>query len=569
MHHRRNLATTLLALSLLTLFSLCTSAQEPSTSTDPPTDKPQFASISGTVLRAGTDEPLRKAQVSLSKRDDKSPRDRTAVTGADGKFLIENVAPGSYDLSADHNGYVARSYGENSAGQGAALLTLSPGQKLTELIFRLQKCAVITGRITDEDGDPMRGVTVEAVRRTTTRGKATASAFGQSETNDLGEYRLFDLPPGRYCLRATPRGSWRSWEAVIDSQGSTPDTKPANTYVATYYPDAVDISRASTLELKPGDELPSMDLSLLRNRTFRIRGQVIDATANSSVFAYMVTAVPKDEFGSISSFEAMTDKTHSFEVTGLSPGSYTLMAVGYDEGRMVQGFEHVDLTNADIDSVKLVIKSGTDILGRLAMEGQPTLPKILIVTLFRKDPDLGFGGGNAQVKPDGSFDARNVLDGTYHVAVRSDCNECYLKSAKMNGIDILKDGLQVLGGTPLPLELLYSNHSATVDGVVTQADDLPAVGATVALVPDSSLREWSGRHMAGITDQYGKFAIRGVAPGAYKAYAFKKPEGDFDIEDPEFIKSIESKAETITLDENAKQSLHLKLIDLTTEPQPK
>jgi hypothetical protein len=88
-------------------------------------------------------------------------------------------------------------------------------------------------------------------------------------------------------------------------------------------------------------------------------------------------------------------------------------------------------------------------------------------------------------------------------------------------------------------------------------------------VPDSSLREWSPRHNICITDQYGKFTIRGIAPGTYKAYAFKKPEGDFDLDDPEFLKSVDSKGETITLDENAKHSLHLKMIDLTTEAQPK
>jgi hypothetical protein len=563
MHHRSNIAALLFTLPLLVLFSIPASAQEPSA--NPLPDKSQLASISGTVLRSGTDEPLRKATVTLSKRDDRSPRPRTAVTGADGKFLIEDIAPGSYDFIADHDGYLARSYGENSAGQGAAVLTLTPGQKLTDLIFRLQKSAVITGRITDEDGDPIRGVSVEALRRTISRGKTTASQIGQAETNDLGEYRLFDLSPGRYCLRASPRGSWSAQEVGIDVQGGTPDPKPENTYVATYYPDAADISRASILELKAGDELSSMDLSLLRNRTYRIRGQVIDATANSSVIAYMVRAVPKDDVRSGSMSVALAVRDRPFELTGLSPGSYVLVAMGSDEGRVVHGYEHVDVTNADIDSVKIVIKSGVDIHGRLVIEGQPSPPKFLIVSLSTKDTDLTMAGGGGQVRPDGSFDARNILDGAYQVTVSSDCRECYLKSAKMNGIDILKDGLQVAGGTPQPLELLYSTHSASVDGLVTQADDLPGVGATVILVPDSSLREWSGRHNIGITDQYGKFTIRGVAPGAYKAYAFRKPDDDFDPEDPEFLKPFESKGETITLDENAKQSLHLKLIDIASD----
>ncbi|MGA8143734.1 MAG: carboxypeptidase-like regulatory domain-containing protein [Candidatus Acidiferrales bacterium] len=557
----RKIAASLAPAALIILFAFPASAQQSSaiSSSD---DKSQFASIAGTVLRSGTDEPLRKAQVTLSRRDDKSPRSREVVTGADGKFVIEGVAPGEYDLSADHDGYVEKSYGENSTGRGAAVLSLAAGQSLSDLIFRLPKCAVISGRVADEDGDPVSRVNVEAVRRTTYHGKAMVSSFGQSETNDLGEYRLFDLVPGRYCLRATPRGSQRTLAEGIASAGGSSDAKAANTYVMTYYPDATDVSRASILELKPGDEAPSMDISLVRSRTYKIRGQVINT---GSALGFAVIASLKDDFESSPANASMTEKNGMFEIAGLTPGSYLLRALASDEGRHVEAVERVEITNADLDSVKIVVKGGTDILGRLTMEGQPALPKILMVSIFPKDDDFDMGGSFAQVKPDGSFHARNVFDGTYQVTVRSDCKDCYLKSAKMNGIDVLKNGLQLAGGIRQPLELLYSNRSATVDGVVIQADDLPAVGALVVLVPDSDYREWSGRFEIATTDQYGRFTIRGVAPGTYKAYAFKKPDENFDPEDPEFIKPFESKGESVSLDENGKQTLRLKLIDVASE----
>jgi hypothetical protein len=567
----RKIAVSLLAAALAILFAFRVSAQEqPSPPTSSADDKKQLASVAGTVVRAGTDEPLRKARVTLSNKDDKAPRMHAVVTGADGKFAIEGVAPGAYDFSVEHEGYVEKSYGEDSAGQGSAVLTLAAGQEMTDLIFRLQKCAVISGRVTDEDGDPLRGVTVEAVRRANHRGKVIAEPISQSQTNDLGEYRLFDLPPGQYCLRATPDSSERYLATAIDLLGDGSGAKTANSYVVTYYPDVADFSRASVIELKAGDEVPSMELSLIRNRTYKIRGQVVDLSESNAGPNYGINVAPQDGSDSVDMQGLVNPKDGSFEVTGLSPGNYLLMAFGFDERRLsVKGFTRVTIMDADVDSVRVVIKRGAEIHGRVAMEGMPALPKTLMISLEAKETDLMMGGGNAQVKADGTFEMRDVLDGGYQVEVRSDCEECYLKVAKVNGIDVLENGLQVAGGVSQPLELVYSNHSGTVDGFVTKGDDLPAVGAKIILVPDEAYRKWTRRHENATTDQYGRFTIRGVAPGGYKAFAFKKLDDDFDIDDPEFIKPFESKDERVSVDENGKPTLRLKLIDADAENRSK
>ncbi len=75
----------------------------------------------------------------------------------------------------------------------------------------------------------------------------------------------------------------------------------------------------------------------------------------------------------------------------------------------------------------------------------------------------------------------------------SECEDCYLKSARLNGVDLLDKGLQVAGAVSQPLELVYSSRGGTLDGTVAKDDGLPAVGATVVLVPEVSRREWTGR----------------------------------------------------------------------------
>jgi hypothetical protein len=156
------------AIALLVVFCVFpVRAQDQSSATNSATNstdqKKQTASIAGAVVRAGTDEPLRKAQVHLTLKDDQGWKNFDVVTAADGKFVFEGLAPGTYRLSVSHDGYVTKSYGPE--GEQEATLTLAAGQKMEVLIFRLQKCAVITGRVVDEDGDPVPGADVVAVQR--------------------------------------------------------------------------------------------------------------------------------------------------------------------------------------------------------------------------------------------------------------------------------------------------------------------------------------------------------------------------------------------------------------------
>ena len=140
----------------------------------------------------------------------------------------------------------------------------------------------------------------------------------------------------------------------------------------------------------------------------------------------------------------------------------------------------------------------------------------------------------------------------------------------MNGLNLLEKGLQVSGEGSQPVELVYSSRSGTLDGVVTKGDQLPATGATVFLVRDPPpLQGRLTRFMEGTTDQYGHFTIRGVAPGKYKAFAFPTIPDFSDVTDPEFMQPLESKGESVSVEENGKQTLQLKLIEVDPDSPSK
>jgi len=106
---------------------------------------PEKCTIEGTVLRVGTNEPLRKARISLERAEGRGQLIAGAITDAAGKFALKDVDPGRYRLSVERNGYVRQQYGQRGPGSGA-VLTLDPGRNVRDLVFKMVPAAAIAGR---------------------------------------------------------------------------------------------------------------------------------------------------------------------------------------------------------------------------------------------------------------------------------------------------------------------------------------------------------------------------------------------------------------------------------------
>src|SRR5208283_3320601 len=256
-----------LACFLLTAL-LPASAQEPGSAA-------KVSSIAGAVVKEPSSEPLKKVLVQVVAENQKEGGYYTASTDAEGHFRIENVTPGRYRIFTERTGFV----GVNGRGlkSDVNVVTVPAGQSVEDLLFRMLPTAVINGRITDEDGDPMSGVNVIAQKKKA--GKATRESVGSGSTNDLGEYRLSGLFPGQYWIVAIPPPDFRDYERqgeksqTPDNKDNKNDSQPDTRYVTTYYPGAYDALQASAVTLKAGDEMP-VNLMLVPARTYRVRGIV-------------------------------------------------------------------------------------------------------------------------------------------------------------------------------------------------------------------------------------------------------------------------------------------------------
>src|SRR5437762_7635393 len=146
-------------------------------------------SISGQVVSAATGEPLRSARISLLEIDKKDPHTFRAVSDAEGGFALTGVAPGRYKFGARRGGYVPQSY-KPPGGNPGALLELSAGTDLRDVLFRLSPAAVVVGRVIDENGEPASGVQVEALiegKDDSLPSKNLVVPIKIGITNDLGE----------------------------------------------------------------------------------------------------------------------------------------------------------------------------------------------------------------------------------------------------------------------------------------------------------------------------------------------------------------------------------------------
>jgi hypothetical protein len=159
----------------------------------------QNQSLQGKVVEAKSGQPIRKVTVYVMGGSRQSFERYSSTTGEDGTFAIENLKPGRYNVTLERAGLV-----QAATGRGVATFAAQPGQSLSGLVFKMEAAGVVAGKIVDIDGDPMAWVGVRAEMIGTLPWGSMEGVRAYAATNDLGEYRIGNLRPGKYWICATP-----------------------------------------------------------------------------------------------------------------------------------------------------------------------------------------------------------------------------------------------------------------------------------------------------------------------------------------------------------------------------
>jgi len=417
-------------------------------------------------------------------------------------------------------------------------------------------------------------VQVTALREAYSDGKRKLSPDAQETTNDLGEYRLFGLRPGRYFVSATYSTKNHALEQSGDAEDSgmaAAEESSAERYVPTYYPGTPDAAKAATISVKPGDEIPSVDILLQRVAAYKVHGRIYNMIAHRTGKDVSIMMLPRNSqlAGSVFNFEAaVLGKDGSFVLNDVLPGSYTLSAFWFDEGKPYVAKQNIDVGNADVEGVTLTIAPGMTINGRVIWDGKPSLEgDELSISPFSSEQGIDFGGA-ARVAPNGAFTLKDISEDTYHLSVTGMSKDCYIKAIRYGMADALYDGFAAQRGTDASLEVTLSSRGARVQGTVTDADGLPLAGVWAVLVPEEAHRGQMQMYKETRTDQYGHFELRGIPPGNYKLFSWDQVENGA-WQDPEFLKPFEEKGAEVKLQEGDQKTVNLTAIKTKSPEQEK
>jgi hypothetical protein len=536
------------------------------------------AVIEGMVTKEPGGEPLKKAVIELIAENQAEGGDYTAVSGADGGFKIEGIVPGRYHLFAEHTGLLE--VDKHRARADGRILTLVAGQELKDLRIRLQAAAVVRGRVTDEDGDPLPNAQVAVLRQTFVSGVSGRSRWeqaGAERTNDLGEYRIAGLAAGNYYVSVSPAPDFKSLieAAGVAAEPRVGNDKPAATsYQTTYYPGTADRSQAAPVQLHAGDDFP-LNFSLTPSPSLSIRGSVVNLPPRSSA----VIMLQSRDFNLVLNGAEM-HPDGSFVIRDVAPGAYTILATVENAAVPLMARQALQVVANSVEDLRLAPQPGGWIHGRLRIEsksgGRFDASQIFLQLRSADGDDESLGAVSmgdgfshmARVGADGSFEWKSVPPGNYYVQLAGDggaSGDLFLKSAAAGNRDVGDAGISVNGGAVV-IDLVASSSGGVVNGIVVDTKGDPVGNAVIVAVPEMRLPVRVERYRRTISDQNGRFTLRGVEPGDYTVLAWESVEGEA-YYNPEFLKNYEGQGSALRVGEGDRKTVRVEVIP-EAEGQP-
>lgn len=551
--------------------------------------------IRGRVVSADTGSPVRRAQVRINGQDIGA---KTALTDAEGRFEFRELPAGRFTLTGTKAGFVSVQFGQTRPFESGKPLELSEAQVLDKADILMPRGSVISGRILDEFGDPIADAMVSGMRSTWSNGKRRLQASGRTaQTNDLGQYRIYGLPPGDYYISATLRGGNEMMAvemamtmsmSIGAGGGSGPSAStPSSGYAPTYFPGTTSGADAQKITLAVAQEAQSTDFALLPVRLAKVSGTVITSEGKPMDGA-MLNAVPRTgEVGLMAlGNSARTDKNGNFTLNGLAPGDYTLqtramqiMTSGGGEmmtfsariggpdgpgGDAEVGSTPISVSGEDVSNVVVVTAKGATATGRVTFEGG-TKPASLGTMRISASPADGegfmLGGGTGTVKPDGTFELKG-LGGTRVVRAVGLPPGWMLKEVLVNGADITDTGMEFKPGEAVAgLDVVLTSQLTDLSGTVKGSDGQPAKDYTVVVFADEP-GKWTApmnRYVTGTRpNQEGRFQVKNLPAGGYYAIAVEYiAQGEWG--DPELLQRLAAKASKFSLKPGETKTLELKI----------
>jgi hypothetical protein len=375
-----------------------------------------------------------------------------------------------------------------------------------------------------------------------------------SQTNDIGEFRIFGLPPGQYYLSATLRGGMMMGESD-DRSG----------YAPTYYPGTPNVGEAQRITVAVGQTLNDLNLALIPARTVRISGTALDSSGKPLSGGFVMVQATGGGFFGGPGGQIRPDGT--FALNSVPPGEYTLRAqpMGGVGENPEFATAHVTVGSEDIAGLVLAASKPVTVTGRILLPPGATFqPGSTRLIASPAEPDgMMFGPpAGGKINDDLTFELKVPVGKSIIRLQGRTAGDFVTKAQRLNGVDVMDTGVEVKAGEDIAgLDIELSNQQSQLTGSVSNNRGQPAKDYSVVVFARDR-EKWTlpqSRYVRSAQpDQDGRFKITNLPAGEYYAIALDYVEFG-ELNDPEFLDRIKDRATTFLMDDGGTKVLDLKL----------
>lgn len=472
-----------------------------------------------------------------------------AKSNGDGFYCISSATPGTYVLAADKQGFVEAKFGASAMMASGRPITI-PIDGNAPYDLALFPRGVLSGKVVDGDGEPVISAKVTAISRVWVMGKLHSVVTRSSTTNDLGEFRLAGLAPGKYFLYA---------EGPIER--GVPNVPTADQFVPVFYPNAQALTQSTPIEVQAGQDIPNIAIELRKGPRFHVRGHVVgEFSGDGSASLSLHPADQEETFLAIAGGGVQKDGT--FDFSEVAPGAYKLTYFSFSGGMVKAAKQHVEITDHDINGIQLNVLPSARVQARIIVEGAPADPSARsemssLNLMLVESGELVAPAFKGKYLGNNMFEFAGVLPGKYELHAGS-FKGAYLKSIRNNARDAANAEIDLSGGGAVALELTYHYGASGISGTIEASSGTPSTKTAHLLVIPMTPGRQSMKPVFGNLDQSQHFAINDLTPGIYKVVALE--EVDYlALQDPAKLQLIGSLGSTVVVKEDEMQEIQVKL----------
>ena len=525
---------------------------------------PVIGVVSGVVIDSQSSAPMSGALVRLKGAD---VGGRATFTDDAGRFQFDALPRTTVTIVVSKPAYLSTEYGSKGPARPGLPVVVGGADDVTDLLIRISRGGVISGTVSSSGGDVVPGAQI-AILRLASQETSSASLAQALVADDIGQYRAFGLAPGRYLVAASDRSDpsggfavrstaeidrlFREQEAIManvavvrspalrNDVASSAPVERTFAYSPTYFPGTVLPDAAQIVDVAAESEMNNVSVVLAPVATSTVTGFV----SGSSIPAVDVSVTYEGpqlpgRLAGFASRRLMVNGQQEFSFSGLLPGRYKLLAVSADAANSVAvpqwAAANVEVQGTDLTGVALQLRPAVSFTGRVSLEATAPRPaldlsalKVHLIAVTQQDtpivgPRSGPGprgiGLFADVQRDGVFRFPALLPGRYSIeVVGGERGGWWLRSAELQGRDLLDSGLEVAEGAEIPKAvLILSQRHTRVEGHMLTVDSRPAAGYSVFAVPaDPSLRTNNSRRVTwSRVSSDGSYVFSDLPPGDY------------------------------------------------------